>query len=244
MNKMPIPLIGITINHDQNKNGRPIFSLNEVYVQAVANAGGAPVLIPLGLSAQILREIFARLDGLLFTGGGDVHPRYYNGEPHELIHEIDEDRDQTEIQLIQTAARERKPFLGICRGIQVINVALGGTLYADILAQKPGSLNHASPGDKPRDFLAHTVTVDRSSRLRQILEADQPQVNSWHHQAVYDLAPGARATAYAPDGILEAFELPDHPYGLAVQWHPEWMQTHESMRRLFRSFVEAASRNG
>jgi putative glutamine amidotransferase len=243
MNDMPTPLIGITINHAYSQKGFNALSILEVYVQAVANAGGAPVLIPLGLSAEILSGIFPRLDGILFTGGGDVHPRYYNGEPHELIHEIDEDRDRTEIQLIQSAVQNRKPFLGICRGIQVINVALGGTLYADILAQKPGSLNHATPDDQPRDFPAHTVTINVDSRLRQILEMDQPQVNSWHHQAVCDLAPGVKATAYAPDGILEAFELPDHPYGLAVQWHPEWMQAQESMRRLFRSFVEAASQN-
>ncbi len=241
---MTVPLIGVTINRDKDKKGKTTYSIKEVYVQAISSAGAAPVLIPLGLTKDTLNAIFTRLDGILFTGGGDVHPRFYHGEPHELIDDIDEDRDRTEIQLIQKSAQTGKPFLGICRGIQVINIALGGTIYADILAQKPGSLNHATPDEKPRDFLAHAVNIAEDSRLRQILGTAQPEVNSWHHQAVCDLAPGVNATAFAPDGIIEGLELPDHPYGLAVQWHPEWLQAHEPMRRLFRSFVEAASKNG
>ena len=131
-----------------------------------------------------------------------------------------------------------------CNFFVAINVGMGGSLYEDILDQRPGALRHQYFPDWPRNHLAHTVQVEEQSRLAQILETTNIQVNSLHHQGVKELAPGLKPTAFAPDGIVEAFELPGHPFGLAVQWHPEWLQEHLPMQALFRSFVQAASDKG
>ena len=132
-----------------------------------------------------------------------------------------------------------KPLFGICRGLQVMNVALGGTLYTHILDQLPNALQHDWQ-DKPRDTLAHSIRVEEGTRLADILGAPMLQVNSLHHQGIKDLAPNLKATAYSSDGLIEGIELPDRKFALAVQWHPEWMTSHEEMMRLFRVFVDAA----
>jgi putative glutamine amidotransferase len=239
---MTFPLIGITTAHIPSKTDLPLVAVNTAYTQAVARAGAAPVLIPLGLPGDILGDILARLDGILFTGGGDVETRRYGGEDHPRVGDVDTDRDRVEILLVEEVTRRGVPFMGICRGIQVINVALGGTLYSDITDQHPGALKHDYFPDWPRDYPAHVVEIAADSRLASILGAQRLEVNSLHHQAVRQPAPSLRVLAHAPDGIIEAFELPDHPFGLAVQWHPEWLQEHEAMRTLFRTFVEAAKR--
>jgi putative glutamine amidotransferase len=212
-----------------------------MYTQAVASAGGLPLVIPLGLPEDRLAELAVRLDGILFTGGGDVHPGRYGNPMHPLVDGVDDDRDRVEIFLIREAARLGKPFFGICRGIQAINVALDGTLYEDILDQLPGAQPHQFSGQAPRNHLAHTVRVQEGSRLAGILGCPESGVNSLHHQGLCRLAPGLWPTAWAPDGLVEAVELTGHPFGLAVQWHPEWLQEHAPMRALFRAFVEAAS---
>jgi putative glutamine amidotransferase len=145
------------------------------------------------------------------------------------------------MHLFQKIVEREIPLLGICRGLQVINVALGGELYEDIMDQRPGSLCHQSPDDLPRDHPAHSVRIESGSRLHGILGVDETLVNSLHHQGISQLGAGLKATAFAPDGIIEAFELTGYPYGVAVQWHPEWMQAHPSMRTLFRSFVQSAN---
>lgn len=236
---MTLPLIGVTTSRMPNKYGFPMHAVGENYVQALAAAGAAPLLVPLSLPEEHLLALYARLDGLLFTGGGDIHPRYFDTPMDELVNSVDEDRDRTELLLFQQAVTDPRPFLGICRGFQLINVGLGGSLYTDILAQHPGADKHDYYPDPPRDLLAHTVTVAPGSRLHAILGSEQVPVNSLHHQGVRSLAPGLQATAAAPDGIIEALELPDHPFGLAVQWHPEWLQAHASMQALFRAFVQA-----
>ena len=238
------PLIGLSTSRQINTYNYPVLYTAEAYVKAVAQAGARPVLIPLGLPEDSLRDMLSRLDGIVLTGGGDVHPRYYHAEENPLIDSIDEDRDRVEIQLLQDAMQRSVPFLGICRGLQVINVALGGNLFADISAQRPQSLRHNCFPDKPRDHLAHSVNVQSDSHLGRILATDRVQVNSMHHQGIEILAPGLQATAYAPDGLIEAFEIPDYPFGLAVQWHPEWLTEHPEMRSLFRAFVSAAQSNG
>jgi putative glutamine amidotransferase len=143
--------------------------------------------------------------------------------------------------LVQEALTQGKPFLGICRGLQVINVALGGSLYEDLLDQHPNALKHNRFPEEARDFLAHSVKIDEDSRLSNILSAEGAEVNSLHHQGIRQLAPQLRATAHAPDGVIEAVEAPAHPFGLAVQWHPEWLQAHLAMRALFEKFVMAAA---
>ncbi len=237
---MAIPIIGITTTRETNPAGSPAIRLSEAYVQAVAQAGAAPVMIPLGLPEESYPAILARLDAVLFSGGGDVHPSVYHSQDHPLVDGVDRDRDRVELQLFQELSSSGKPFLGICRGIQMINIALGGTIYEDILDQHPGAMKHAYGQEQPRDYLAHRVKISKDSRLAGILEGDEVPVNSLHHQGIRELAPGLAATAFAPDGIVEGVEMKDYPFGLAVQWHPECLPDHEAMRRLFRSFVQAA----
>jgi putative glutamine amidotransferase len=239
---MTAPLIGITTYRTHNRYQYPQICLSEAYISSLAQAGALPVLVPLGLSESALDELVARLDGVLFSGGGDVEPERYGSQPHPLVDNVDLDRDRVELHLLQKVLAARQPFLGICRGLQLINIGLGGTLYEDILDQKPGSLHHSTPDELPRNHLSHTVRVESNSQLSKILAHPEVQVNSLHHQGVRRLAGDLLPTAYAPDGIIEAFELPGVRYGLAVQWHPEWLQEHLSMQALFRSFVEACSR--
>jgi putative glutamine amidotransferase len=233
---MSIPLIGLTASRNPASS---TLSVNEAYVQAISQAGGAPLLIPLGITEQALSAIVAKLDGILFTGGGDVEPTCYGADNHHSkLGEVDVDRDRVELYLYQETTRLGLPFLGICRGIQLINVAMGGTLYIDIADQRPGAIQHDYHGYQ-RKTLAHSVTVE-DNRLAGILGSPQVDVTSFHHQGVEKLAAAFRAVAYAPDGLIEALELPGYPFGLAVQWHPECMLDEPSMQSLFRAFVRAA----
>jgi putative glutamine amidotransferase len=238
---MKKPLIGITTYRTENPYGNPILALGENYVQALSRAGALPVMIPLGLPEDQIDRMLSRLGGILFSGGGDIDPSVFGAETTPKVKSVDPDRDRVEMQLLRTAHSKGLPFLGICRGFQVINVACGGTLYTHVEDQHPQALKHDFYPDWPRDHLPHAVKVDPDSRLADILGTTEPEVNSLHHQGVRDLAPGLRATAYAPDGLIEAFEMPDHPFGLAVQWHPEWLLDHAPMRALFRAFVVAAA---
>ncbi|HEY6072422.1 MAG TPA: gamma-glutamyl-gamma-aminobutyrate hydrolase family protein [Anaerolineales bacterium] len=235
---MSRPLIGITTGNDQNANGHPTTVLLRSYLDAVIGAGGLPIPIPSSYPEEMLPDLFSRLDGILFSGGGDIAREHFKGAEHPKIHRVDPDRDRTELTLLRSAADEGKPFLGICRGIQVMNVALGGTLYTHLPDQLPNALDH--PGSRYRE-LVHLVNVDESVRLAGILGETLLHVNSLHHQGVKDLAPSLNAVGYAPDGLIEAVELPGHPYAIGVQWHPEWLTDQPAMQRLFRSFVDAAA---
>jgi putative glutamine amidotransferase len=239
---MPNPLIGVTTSRMENKWGFYSHAVAEKYVQSLSDAGGAPVLIPLGLPEAQLNRIFEALDGILFTGGGDIHPRFFGAPLDEQVNMLDEDRDRVELALFQRARQDGLPFFGVCRGLQLVNVGLGGTLYTDILAQKEQADRHSFFPDFPRDLLAHPVSVSPGSRLHAILGSEQVQVNSLHHQGVHKPAPGLQVTALAPDGVIEALELPGNPFGLAVQWHPEWLQAYAPMRALFKAFVQACER--
>lgn len=239
---MSLPLIGLTTYHARNQYGYPIAALMRAYTAAIQQAGGAAVLIPSHLTDESLETVSARLDGFLFTGGGDIDIQSYGGDPHPRVDGVDLERDATERALLQAAVRDGKPFLGICRGFQMVNVTLGGTLFTHIEDQLPGALKHDYFPDWPREHLAHTVRVEAGSRLADILGADELQVNSLHHQGAKQIAPGLQSAAYAPDGLLEALELPGHPFGMAVQWHPEWLTDQVPTQCLFRAFVEAAQR--
>jgi putative glutamine amidotransferase len=242
MEQAPVyPLIGIPSRRDRSSRGSPVFAQSRTYVEAVAITGGAPLLIPLNLDEGALRAIYERLDGLLLTGGEDLHPRYYGEAIHEKCGQIDEARDMVELTLTRWALAEGLPIFAICRGIQVLNVAAGGTLYQDIASQVPGSLKHDCWPDHPRNYLAHQVTVNGDSYLAAVLGHRRIGVNSTHHQAVKDLAPSFRVAARATDGLIEAIEGHDHPFALGVQWHPEdLVEDAPSMRRLFEDFVSAA----
>ncbi len=233
------PLIGVTLSRFEGRYGLPIQGVAEAYLHAIQNAGGAPVLLPLDSPVQALAALLTRLDGVLFTGGGDIEAHQYGAPADDFVANTDSARDRMELELFAAVTRLKKPFLGICRGIQLVNVALGGTLYTDVQAQHPGAHKHDFYPVWPRSYLAHTVRVEPESRLGRILGAAEVWVNSLHHQAVRDLAEPLRPVAWAPEGIVEAAELRGYPFGLAVQWHPEWLQTHEPMRALFRAFVAA-----
>jgi len=240
---MRTPIIGITTRKDLTPAGLPAVMLQQAYTDALIRAGGAPVLIPSDLPEPGWRELLQRLDGVLFTGGGDIAIEHFNGADHPKISGLDEARDLIELGLARSVADEHKPFLGICRGLQVINVALGGTLYTHIPDQVPNALPHSYQNDdiyKERTHLVHPVRVEEGSRAAEILGRPVLQVNSLHHQGIKDLAPGLKAVAFAPDGVIEAIELLGHPFGMAVQWHPEWLTDQEPTLRLFEAFVAAA----
>jgi putative glutamine amidotransferase len=235
------PLIGITTNQSQNAYGQPTIMLMQSYVNAVIGAGGVPVLIPSLIAEDGWDAVYSRLDGILFSGGGDISLQYFAGEPHPRIDGVDLVRDAIELKLVNTAASDGKPFLGICRGCQVVNVALGGTLYTHIPDQFSHALDHDYPGNK-RTVLVHQVKIDEGTRMAEIYGEPIIKVNSLHHQGLKEIAPSLRVAGHSPDGLVEAIELPDHPFGLAVQWHPEWLTDQEPTRNLFRKFIEAAGK--
>jgi putative glutamine amidotransferase len=235
------PIIGITTNHLDNSYGQATVLLNQAYVKAVMQAGGVPVLIPSLLAEEGWDSLYSRLDGLLLSGGGDIALDHFKGEPHPRIEEADRPRDALELNLLHAAIAGGKPFLGICRGCQLINVGLGGTLYTHIPDQLPNALDHAYPGNL-RTVLVHEVKIEEGTRVADVLGEPIIKVNSHHHQGLKEIAPSLRVAGYAPDGLVEAIELPDHPFGLAVQWHPEWLTDQQPTRNLFRKFVEAAGK--
>ncbi|MBM3125244.1 MAG: gamma-glutamyl-gamma-aminobutyrate hydrolase family protein [Chloroflexi bacterium] len=236
---MPGPMIGITTRNGRDPDAHPTVALQHSYANAVLQAGGIPVLIPNLLPEADLHFMYDQVSGILFSGGGDISPKCFNGEDHPRIDGIDEDRDETELALMRKAVEGGKPILGICRGAQLMNVALGGSLYTHIAGQLPGALDHDYPGNR-RKTIVHPVNVDESTHAARVFGEISLQVNSLHHQGLKDIAPGLRAAGRAPDGLVEIVELPDHPYAVAVQWHPEWLTDQPAMRRLFQSFVDAS----
>jgi putative glutamine amidotransferase len=235
------PIIGITVYDGTSESALPIAALNIAYINAILQGGGLPILIPNQLHETEWRDLYPRLDGILFTGGGDIRTEIFNGTPHPKVGELDEERDTLELGLFRQVVEDGKPFLGICRGCQVANVAMGGMLYTHITDQLPNALRHDWYPDVPRNHLAHPVRVEEGSRIALIFGEPLLQVNSLHHQGIKALASGLKAVGFAPDGLVEAIEIPDHPFGIAVQWHPEWLTDQLPMRRLFSTFVEAAS---
>jgi putative glutamine amidotransferase len=209
------------------------------YSQAVLQAGGAPVLVPTPQDQKSLGAILDSVKGLILSGGPDIHPRRYGEEPLAGLGEVDEALDGMELMAARLAIDNNLPVLGICRGIQVLNVALGGTLYQDIASQVPESFCHTPKTDKAVN--THTVRIETGSRLHQIIGKREIWVNGKHHQAVRDLAKGWVVAARARDGVVEAVELPAKRFVVGVQWHPEgtWRDDPFS-RRLFSSFVQSA----
>jgi len=232
------PLIGITTFRSKNKDDHPIVALMQSYVDAVGEAGGVPVLIPSSIGDG-WETVYRRLDGILFSGGGDIALEEYSGDPHPRVYGLEPQRDFIEINLLKASAEEGKPFLGICRGCQVLNVAMGGTLYTHLRDQLPNSLEHDYPSNL-RTVLVHEVKLEVGSRIAEIMDNPIVRVNSLHHQGLKMIAPALRGSGYSPDGLVEAVELPNHPFGIGVQWHPEWLTDQISNRNLFRKFIDAA----
>ncbi len=226
------PIIGIT-TYGRDEDGR--FRLPDVYVDAVRRAGGIAVMIPPGDDPW--DELFELIDGLIFAGGGDVEPTLYGGHLHEAIYGVDSERDRSELALARRVATSELPTLGICRGHQLVNVALGGTLHEHLPDVVGDAVVHRLP---PREPSEHAITVDAKSRLAGILGESNFAASSWHHQAIREPAQGLVAVARAPDGTIEGCELKTHPWLFTVQWHPE-LTAHASatQQRLFDALVDA-----
>jgi putative glutamine amidotransferase len=239
---MKKPIIGLTTYLDRNEHNYPIIGLLRAYVDAVNSSGGTPVLIPSTLSKESLLVLADYLDGILFTGGGDIRIECFQGEKHPKVNNVQIERDDTEFFLLEQVIKKEKPFLGICRGCQVVNVGLGGTLFTDIEAQKSGAIKHDYFPNYPRTLLVHQVdVVNKNSRFYRMIDKGEFKVNSLHHQGIKDLAPGVDVIAIAPDGLVECIELPDYRFGIAVQWHPEWLMNNVVSKRLLKAFIEASS---
>ncbi len=245
------PLIGIPAQTLQAIDGIPeglphSWVMNSRYYLAAASAGAAPVMIPLlDADPAALRATYDRLDGLLLAGGVDMDPGTFGEPPHPRLGRTDAARDAVELALARWAIADGMPVLGLCRGLQLLNVALGGTLFQDIEAEIPGALKHdyfPTTGFE-RDYLAHEVSVAGGSRLHEAFGAPVVRVNSMHHQAVKEIAPALHVSARAPDGVVEAVEGGGAAYLVGVQWHPEiFEQNDPGTRRLFEHFLDAARR--
>lgn len=218
--------------------------IREGYVAAVIQAGGVPLLLPPHVDQTGLRQMYDLLDGVLLAGGADIAPKLYGEVPHPNLGEVEHLRDATELPLIRWAVAERKPLLGICRGMQALNVALGGTLYQDIPSQYPTTLDHdSSAQQRCWEHLDHTVVFEADSRLAALLGTCDLQVNTLHHQALKDIAGGLRVVGRAPDGIVEAVEGTGDAFVLGVQCHPEqlWSEVDPRWRRVFGAFIAAST---
>ncbi|MEN6481921.1 MAG: gamma-glutamyl-gamma-aminobutyrate hydrolase family protein [Anaerolineaceae bacterium] len=238
------PFIGITTGKSTSEDQITGYFLGEKYTQAITLAGGNPIIIPANFPIDQITELFSKLDGLLFPGGGDIDPNIFGGVPHPRVYEIDSERDALEIAFVKLASTSGLPFLGICRGAQIINVALGGTLYTDIADQATNPLKHDFFPDNPRDYLAHPIKIAHPSVLAKMTHKDTMNVNSLHHQAIRVTAPNLKEVAFASDGLVEAVELKQHPFGLGVQWHPEWLITQSENMAIFSTFIESCNQTG
>src|SRR5215472_8346185 len=232
------PLIGVTTSITIDKTPERAY-VNSAYLSAVQQAGGVPVVLPPQLSAASLARLARGLDGVLLTGGGDIDPAVFGEAPHPTVYEVAPSRDTLETAVVSIALERRLPILAICRGIQLLNVALGGTLFQDVGTDPGTELRHGQ--QEPRDQPTHKVRVAAGSLLAETLGTDELEVNSMHHQSVKALGKGLTAVAWAPDEIIEGIELDDRSrFVVGVQWHPEELVRHsEAARRLFAALVRS-----
>jgi putative glutamine amidotransferase len=236
------PLIGVSTSITVNAHPERAY-VNSAYLHAVQQAGGVPVPLPPQLSAASLQQLGAELDGLLLTGGGDMDPAVFGEAPHSTLYDVAPARDTLETGALHLMLSRGRPVLAVCRGVQVLNVALGGSLHQDVATDPGTPILHSQK--EPRDQPTHKVKVAPGSRLAETLGAEELEVNSMHHQAIKRLGRGLTAVAWAPDQIVEGAELDDRArFVLGVQWHPEELVGHsEPARRLFASLVAAARKS-
>jgi putative glutamine amidotransferase len=238
------PLIGITPSPSLDEMGHGTFyryCLSRTYVDSVRAAGGTPVILP--TDRADLRDTLARLDGLLLSGGGDIDPAVYgDADVHEQTYGIDDERDDFETAAFRQAVADDIPTLCICRGIQVMAVAQGGTIFQDIPSQLPDAIEHRQHNlGKMRDDVGHDVTIEPGNPLRTVVGDATLAVNSFHHQSVRHPGEDLVVVATAPDGVIEGLWHPGMRFGLGVQWHPEMLAGHEPLHAaLFSAFVTAA----
>lgn len=236
------PLIGLPTLAIPPGPKPPRFGINQSYVRALTAAGCAPVLIPILDDEDRLRAIYDRLHGIVFPGGADVAPQEYGEAPIDNLNIIEAPRDRTELTLARWAFADDLPTLGICRGQQLLNVALGGTLYQDLRYQGVTTVEHSDADGRARNALLHRVRLDPGSRLAQLIDETSIEVNSLHHQAVKSVAPRLKVTGTSDDGVIESLESDDRRFLIAVQWHPEEIDDLPWVQRLFAGFANAAAR--
>lgn len=238
---MTRPLIGLTTSVTIDATPQRAY-VNSAYLTAIQQAGGIPVLLPPQLDEEARAALADRLDGLVLSGGGDVDPARYGEPPHPRTAEVSPARDALEIALVHRALERDTPLLAICRGVQVLNVALGGTLYQDLGDDPGGPIEHTQTDPRPRP--THTVKVaTEGTRLGAIVRDAELAVNSFHHQGLRRLGDGLRAVAWAPDGLVEAVELAGDRLVVGVQWHPEdLVGLDTAARSLFAAVVDTARR--
>lgn len=237
------PLIGITTGYDYNKNN---LYLNQGYFEGIYQSGGIAIAIPPTMDGAILSEFINLCDGFLISGGPDVDGKHYGEGNMPCNGDISPLRDFAELYLIKQAIEKDLPLLGICRGIQVMNVAMGGTLYQDIYTQnkEKSLLQHSQHA--PTGYPTHDILIESQSWVwKSFQKKETGRVNTFHHQAVKDLGAGFEVTARATDGIIEAIERKNSRFSVGVQWHPELMwQDNREFLNLFGCFVEEAAREG
>src|SRR5579859_7057478 len=221
-------VVGITCGtRSATEKTVPQQSVNRAYVWAVERAGGVPILLPVTRERDVIARYLGVVDGLLLSGGADLAPASFGARPHPKLGEVDADRDATELPLIADALSQDVPIFAICRGIQALNVALGGTLYQDLPSERPSEIAHQQKElGLARDRFSHSIRIEPGSRLNAIVGVSEMPCNSFHHQALRELGRGLVVTATAPDGVIEAVEDPMHRYLLAVQFHPEETAPH------------------
>ena len=238
------PIIGILANIEiMNKElflGCEKSSLNYDYIQSIMQTGGIPIILPVAQDKQLIEMQMNLIDGILLTGGDDVHSLLYGEEPHPSLGYINPKRDQFELDSIAIAYAQKKPILGICRGAQIINVAFGGTLYQDLSQiSNKDSIKHAQ--NAPLYVASHTIEILPSTKLHEIFGQTHLQTNTFHHQAVKDLAKDFIINAKTKDGVIEGIEKNNYPFLMGVQWHPERMIHHDpKMLKLFNTFINQA----
>lgn len=230
-------IIGITPGHDKEYKE---YHINKCYTEAILSAGGLPVILSVTIDKGIIKEYIEQIDGLLLTGGADVDPLIYGENPLPATGEIDPERDIFELELVKHAYQEKLAILGICKGCQIINIAMGGTLYQDLFNQRKGILKHNQ--EAPRWYPTHRVNIKKDSYLYKIINQETIKVNSIHHQSIKDVSPNFNISAVAEDGVIEAIEIRAQRFILGVQWHPEtmWKNSRENFY-IFREFVKQSS---
>lgn len=237
-----LPIIGISGNVSVEKNGRfpgyrSVFAYED-YVTAIEDVNGAALILPVTTNSAVIERHAAHIDGLLLTGGSDINPLFYQEEPLEKLQQLSSERDRFEMALVRAVINAGKPVFGICRGIHILNVAYGGTLYQDLTYYPNVSVKHKQQSG-PYE-VSHTVHVQQGSYLYDVL-GEKVWTNSFHHQAVKEVAAEFVVSATSDDGVIEAIEMRDKSFVLGVQWHPERMVNHHgNMRKLFADFVECA----
>lgn len=236
---MSKPLIGIGSDIAGAPGNRDQVFAYATYIDSLRDAGAVPVLIP--PQQENAADVLDTLDGVLLAGGRDCDPALYGEAGHPSVEPMDPRRQDNDLSLARLARKRGVPTLGVCLGLQVMNIAAGGALIQDIPSQHGTTIQHVSG---PDDRVRHDVRIEAETRLARIIGAGDVNVNSSHHQAIGRVAEGLRVSAVAPDGIVEALEDPAHPFYVGVQWHPEDMQSEASAASLFRAFVEAARDHG